>query len=230
MPQAARPSTTHLLYLHGFRSSPQSMKAQKVAARVQAQHPGVTWWCPQLPPSPAEAMAQLEQGVADWPNASMAVVGSSLGGFYARWLGLRLNCRAALLNPAVFPARDLAKYIGEQTSWHDPHERFFFQPKFVDQLRAMETEIAERAARQAASPETLFAIVAQGDELLDWREMLAFCAGGQTLLLPGSDHAISDFDQHIDALFEFLWPPRSTAARVAAPPMGLIPPWGGPAA
>ena len=47
---------THLLYLHGFRSSPQSMKARLVAERVARHHPGVQWWCPQLPPSPAEAV------------------------------------------------------------------------------------------------------------------------------------------------------------------------------
>jgi predicted esterase YcpF (UPF0227 family) len=46
--------------------------------------------------------------------------------------------------------------------------------------------------------------VARGDEVLDWREMQAFCAGGQVRLLPGSDHAISDFDAHIDAVFDFL--------------------------
>ncbi|EWS63407.1 putative esterase [Hydrogenophaga sp. T4] len=40
--------------------------------------------------------------------------------------------------------------------------------------------------------------------MLDWREMVAFCAGGALRLLPGSDHAISDFDDHIDAIFEFL--------------------------
>ena len=204
MPNPARPSTTHLLYLHGFRSSPQSMKAQKVAARVQARHPAVVCWCPQLPPSPATAIALLEQGVADWPSERMVVVGSSLGGFYARWLGLRLGCRAALLNPAVHPARDLEAFVGEQTSWHDPDQRFLFEPVFVDQLRAMETEIAEGAASAATSTESLFAIVAQGDEVLDWQEMVDFCAGGETTVLPGSDHAISDFDQHIDALFNFL--------------------------
>ncbi len=204
MPHPAQFSTTHLLYLHGFRSSPQSMKAQKVAARVRAQHPAVLWWCPQLPPSPAEAITLLQQGTADWPRERMAVVGSSLGGFYARWLGLRIGCRAALLNPAVHPARDLARYIGEQTSWHDPTERFFFQPAFVDQLRAMEAEIDAWATAPATSAESLFAIVAQGDEVLDWREMVGFCAGGQTRLLPASDHAISDFDQHTDALFQFL--------------------------
>jgi predicted esterase YcpF (UPF0227 family) len=60
---------THLLYLHGFRSSPLSAKAQKVAARVQARNPGVTWWCPQLPPSPRQAMDGVMQGIAGWPRA-----------------------------------------------------------------------------------------------------------------------------------------------------------------
>jgi len=197
-------TTTHLLYLHGFRSSPQSMKAQKVAARMAAQHPGVVWWCPQLPPSPAAAMALVSQGTAHWPRATMAVVGSSLGGFYARWLALQTGCRAVLLNPAVYPARDLGRYIGEQTHWHDPQQNFFFQPGYVDELRTLEADIARLAAQQPTTPAQQFAIVAQGDEVLDWREMQAFCAGGGLRLLPGSNHGISDFDDHIDAVFDFL--------------------------
>lgn len=199
-----RATTTHLLYLHGFRSSPQSMKAQKVAARMRAQHPGVVWWCPQLPPSPREALELVTRGIQNWPRGTMAVVGSSLGGFYARWLSLRTGCRSVLLNPAVFPARDLAKYIGEQTPWHDPQERFFFEPAFVGELQAQQDDIARLAPLHPATPWRQFAIVAKGDEVLDWREMQAFCAGGTIRLLEGSDHAISDFDDHIDDLFAFL--------------------------
>lgn len=199
-----RAATTHLLYLHGFRSSPQSMKAQKVAARVRTEHPGVVWWCPQLPPSPAAAMALVMQATAHWPRDSMAVVGSSLGGFYARWFSLQTGCPAVLLNPAPFPARDLSAYIGEQTAWHDPEERFFFQPGFVDELRVQQADIQRLAARQPAKPEALFAIVSEGDEVLSWREMHSFCKGGTVRLLEGSDHAISDFDGHIDAVFQFL--------------------------
>jgi len=163
------PETTHLLYLHGFRSSPQSVKAQKVAKRVHTQHPRVTWWCPQLPPSPAAATRLIREGTAAWPRGQMAVVGSSLGGFYARWLALQTGCRAVLLNPAVHPSRDLAQYIGEQTAWHDQQERFFFEPAFVDELRALETDIQRLAPQNPATPQRQFAIVAQGDEVLDWR-------------------------------------------------------------
>ncbi len=189
--------TTHLLYLHGFRSSPQSAKARLMAERVHEQHPSVTWWCPQLPPSPAEAAALIEQGTADWPAEHMAVVGSSLGGFYATWLAQRRGCRAVVLNPAVDPARDLAAHIGEQTAWHDPAERFFFRPEYIDQLRTLH-------AGPLHQPERFFAVIAKGDELLDWREMTARYAGASIRLLEGSDHGLSDFDQHIDTVLAFL--------------------------
>ncbi len=189
--------TTHLLYLHGFRSSPQSTKARMTAARVAAEHPGVTWWCPQLPPSPREAMALIGRGIADWPADRMAVVGSSLGGFYATAVAERQGCRAVLLNPAVDPARDLSAHIGEQTAWHSPEDRFFFRPEYIDELRTLQTGPITRPGRY-------FAVIAKGDELLDWREMTARYPGAAIRLLEGSDHALSDFDQHLDAVLAFL--------------------------
>lgn len=188
---------THLLYLHGFRSSPQSAKARQMAARMAACHPDVTWWCPQLPPSPREAVAMVMDGVAGWPSHRMAVVGSSLGGFYATHVAQTRGCKAVVLNPAVDPARDLAKYIGEQTSWHDPNERFFFEPRFVDELRAL-------AHGPLKDPGRYFAVIAKGDEVLDWREMTGRYPGARVKLLQASDHALSDFDEHIDEVFAFL--------------------------
>ena len=91
-----------------------------VAHRAAQNHPSVTWWCPQLPPSPRDAVAMVMAGIDGWPCERMAVVGSSLGGFYATHVAEATGCKAVLLNPAVHAARDLAKYVGEQTSWHDP--------------------------------------------------------------------------------------------------------------
>jgi hypothetical protein len=191
------PRATHLLYLHGFRSSPQSAKARQVAARVRVQHPGVTWWCPQLPPSPRLAMAQVLQGIGGWPREAMAVVGSSLGGFYATWVAETTGCRAVLLNPAVDPARDLARYIGEQVAWHDPQQHFYFAPAFVDELHAL-------ACGPVRHPENYLAVIAKGDEVLNWREMAGRYPGARIKLLEGGDHALGDFDAHIDEVFAFL--------------------------
>ena len=190
-------STTHLLYLHGFRSSPQSAKARQVAGWVQNHHPDVRWWCPQLPPSPRAAIQMVGDGTRDWPSASMAVVGSSLGGFYATQVAENRDCKAVLLNPAVNPARDLAKYIGEQTAWHAPEEHFFFEPQFVDELRELELHRIGR-------PENYFAIIAKGDEVLDWREMTGRYPGARIKLLEGGDHALSDFDPHMAEIMDFL--------------------------
>ena len=167
-----------------------------MAAIVQKCHPGIDWWCPQLPPSPRLAMQAIREGIAHWP-ASMAVVGSSLGGFYATAVAEEKSCKAVLLNPAVHPARDLAKYIGELTDWHDPQERFYFTPEFIDELRALEAGPLKQA-------ENYLAIIAKGDEVLSWREMAGRYLGANLRLLEGSNHALSDFDQHLPEILEFL--------------------------
>jgi predicted esterase YcpF (UPF0227 family) len=187
---------THLLYLHGFRSSPQSTKARVMAAWVQQQRPDLHWWCPQLPPSPAEAMQMLFEGLANWPARQTGVVGSSLGGFYATTVAERLGCRAVLLNPAIDPARDLAKYIGETTAWHSD-ERFFFRPEFIDELRAIEPGELTRLERY-------FAVIAKGDEVLSWVEMSSRYSGCKIKLIEGGDHALSDFGEHLPEVLAFL--------------------------
>jgi predicted esterase YcpF (UPF0227 family) len=126
----------------------------------------------------------------------MAVIGSSLGGFYATVVHNERGCRAVMLNPAVHPARDLAKHIGEQVAWHDPSERFFFRPEYVDELRALDRP-------GLRDPSKVYALIAKGDEVLDWREMVARFPGATVNLLEGSDHAITGFAKHMDDVLGF---------------------------
>jgi predicted esterase YcpF (UPF0227 family) len=192
-------AVTHLLYLHGFRSSPHSTKARQFADWVREHRPDLIWWCPQLPPSPSEAVALLEHGCLDWPKQRTAVIGSSLGGFYATVLVERWGCRAVLLNPAVNPARDLTAQIGESRSWHDDAP-FFFRPEFIDELRAMAPTAITRHERYLA-------VIAEGDEVLDWREMHARYAGCAMRVLPrdteGSDHTLSGFEDQMPEVLAF---------------------------
>ncbi len=203
-PLPQRPS--HLLYLHGFASSPRSAKARQTQARLQQlQQPGlppVQWLCPQLPPSPRQALAcalDLVRGVAP---QGLALIGSSLGGFYATWLAEHLGCRAALLNPAVHPARDLAAHLGEQPAWHDPESRFVFTAEHVRELRAFELT---PPPQPLPHPERFLAVVARDDEVLDWREMVARYAGASLRVVDDGGHALHDYAQrHCDAVLEFL--------------------------
>jgi hypothetical protein len=144
-------------------------------------------------------MALVERGIAGWP-ASSAVVGSSLGGFYATVVAEspgRRGWRAVLINPAVDPARDLAAYIGEQTAFHTPEERFFFRAEFIAELKALAPGALSGRARYLP-------ILATGDELLSCQEMAARFAGEPLRVVQGSDHALSDFDEHLPTLLKHL--------------------------
>ncbi len=135
--------------------------------------------------------------ISSWPTQQAAVIGSSLGGFYATHVAQTLGCRAALLNPAVFPARDLASHIGQQTTWQNPQDSFFFRAEYIDELKTLTHAHLSDLSRYCA-------VIAKGDEVLDWREMTARYAGARIKLLNGGDHALSDFDEHIDEMLDFL--------------------------
>ena len=197
---------SHLLYLHGFRSSPQSAKARLTERWMSGHAPDVRFWCPQLPPSPEAAMSLVfdelgrwvdELGGADLAPRSIGIIGSSLGGFYATVVAERLGCRAVLLNPAVEPARDLAAWIGEVQAWHSD-ERFVFDASHVEALGRLRPAAITR-------PDRYFAVIARGDEVLDWREMSARYAGCRVKLLEGGDHALGDYGPaHLPEVMAFL--------------------------
>ena len=127
--------------------------------------------------------------------ASLAVIGSSLGGFYATAIAEATGCRAVLLNPAVRPARGLAAHVGPQTSWHS-EDQFEFLPGYIDELTELEVASITR-------PERYFLLAATGDEVLDWREMVAHYPGARQRVIEGSDHGLSDFSRYIDEVLAF---------------------------
>ncbi len=141
-------------------------------------------------------MAEVFSTIDSWPHERMAVIGSSLGGFYATAVAERTGCRAVLLNPAVEPARDLADQVGEATAWHSA-ERHVFKTEYIDELRALTVTAPTR-------PERYFVIIAKGDEVLSWREMRGRYRGSPTTLLEGGDHALSGFDDHLVDVLRFV--------------------------
>jgi predicted esterase YcpF (UPF0227 family) len=183
-----------LLYLHGFRSSPSSFKARMLAERMAALGRADAFACPALPVSPREAIEQVESRWSLGPDDTL--VGSSLGGCYATRLAERHGCRAVLLNPAIRPAAGLAAWLGPQTMYHDPSASFVLEPRHLDELREIQVAAISR-------PERYLLVAATGDELLDWREMVAFYAGARHRVIEGSDHGLSDFAEHLDAVLEF---------------------------
>ncbi len=185
----------NILYVHGFRSSPQSMKARLMAAHFAAtKHRFV---CPQLPASPAAAMALACEFIEDRGDAARdwALIGSSLGGYYATWLAERYGCRAALLNPAVMAVEDLSGYVGELTMYHSG-EPFEWRAEYLHELQALRVD-------QITRPERYLLLAATGDEVLDWKQMRDHYPGAKQHIIEGSDHAISEFVDYVDEVADF---------------------------
>jgi hypothetical protein len=86
--------------------------------------------CPTLPASPRVAAEVALAAVQCLPAGELALIGSSLGGYYATWLAERIGCRAALLNPAIHPARDLQAHVGRQPVYFSDDE-IDFRPEYL---------------------------------------------------------------------------------------------------
>ena len=195
-----------ILYLHGFRSSPKSFKAQLLAQAMKDRGLGNEWVCPQLPASPQRAIELanhlLEQHLghaAPAGDSRLTIMGSSLGGYYANSLAEHWKCRAVVLNPAVYAARDLATQVGEHTQYHSD-DPFIFRREYVD-------ELAEMAVGKPSHPERYLLVAAKGDEVLDWQEMVAWYAGCRQRVLEGSDHGLSDFADYLPEVLDFALAP-----------------------
>ena len=184
----------HVLYLHGFRSSPRSFKARVIAGRMEAAGRAGQLICPQLPASPKQAI-ELALHLVEGKTDNLAIIGSSLGGFYATWLAERLGCRAALINPAVDPLHNLSQHVGVTTQFHSD-EPFEFKQEYVD-------ELADLYAPAITRPGRYYLLAATGDEVLDYRAMVARYAGARQHVIQGSDHAVSEFERYADEVLEF---------------------------
>jgi len=192
-------ASTLVVYLHGFRSSPNSSKAVKTKEAIKAlstmSNP-IHWYCPQLLASPKQSMDMVIEYIQANPFDRLIVIGSSLGGFYANYLAERYQCKAVTLNPAVRAPRELAPHVGVMTAY-DSDEPFDFRPEYIDELCALQVE-------RLARPENYFLIAAKGDELLDWKEMVDFYSGAQQLVLEGSDHGISEYSEYLPQVMRFI--------------------------
>jgi len=181
-----------LIYIHGFNSAPGSFKARLVGERLRALGCANDYCVPELPHHPAAAMALLRDVVGKNPDA--ALIGSSLGGYYATWLAEHHGLRTVLVNPAVRPYELLRGYLGPQKNLYTGAE-YELTAQHIDELKALEVE--------AITPEHYFLITRTGDETLDYRQAVEKYRGVRQWVIPGGDHGFGDFADYLDAALAF---------------------------
>jgi hypothetical protein len=184
-----------LVYLHGFISSPQSRKAVMLGDYLRNVVSGIRYVVPEMHHRPLRAIEQVEAAVKGVAAEDLTFVGSSLGGFYATVMAERLGCRAALLNPAVHPHLHFGRYLGPQQNLYTA-ESFELTMDHVDALRALDPP-------GITKPERYWLFVETGDEVLDYREAVAFYEGALHSVTRGGDHTLTSFPEHVPDIVEW---------------------------
>jgi predicted esterase YcpF (UPF0227 family) len=184
-----------LIYIHGFNSAPSSFKARITGERMRALGREGEYLVPALPHRPAEAMTLLRNLIERHPGA--ALIGSSLGGYYATWLAEHYASpalRVALVNPAVRPYELLQGYLGPQKNLYTG-AAYELTVQHVEELKALDVA--------SITPERYLLLTRTGDEVLDYRLGVEKYRGARQWVIPGGDHGFGDFENYLDAVLAF---------------------------
>jgi|SRR5690554_1488312 len=184
-----------LIYLHGFQSSTNSYKAQRVEAYLQQHQPTISYYCPQIPDVPTQAIAFLDALLAEFSQQERRIylIGSSLGGFYAAWLADKYRCKAVLVNPAMNAPELLDDYLGEHIN-----------PYTANRYTLSHEELEALSAVSLASimhPEYYWVLLQMADEVLDATIASRFFYPCRCLIEPGGDHTFQNFERYLPAIF-----------------------------
>lgn len=184
-----------LIYIHGFNSAPNSFKARLVGERMRALGREGDYLVPELPHRPAAAIALLRELLKAHPGA--ALIGSSLGGYYATHLAEQDNhmaLRVALVNPAVKPYTLLRGYLGPQKNIYTG-AAYELTAQHIFELQ--ELEVA------GITPARYMLLTRTGDEVLDYRDAVEKYRGARQRIIPGGDHGFGDFADYLDEVLAF---------------------------
>ena len=186
-----------IVYLHGFLSSPQSRKARQTSAFAASRGLADNLLIPCLNQSPADNLNRLQRQLDERADRQqLALIGSSLGGFYATCLAEHYRAPAVLVNPAVRPHQRWHEYLGSHRNYHND-EIYTVTRAHVEQLERL-------CPAQPARPDNYLVFLQRQDEVLDYRQALDYYGPAQCRVRDDGNHAYAEFEQELPATFDFL--------------------------
>lgn len=190
----------NILYIHGFNSSPLSIKAEQTRLYFHENFPEVNFVCPQLATSPNEVISQLELIIESSNSDVWFLMGSSLGGYFSTYLANKYKFPAVLVNPAITPFNLLENYIGEQKN---PYTNTVYQvtEQHMIDLKAIE----QNAPRFDDEQKNNYLVMVQtGDEVLDYQQAVEKFQHCHLIVEQGGDHSFIGFDEKLPMITDFL--------------------------
>ena len=189
-----------IIYLHGFQSSPMSKKGQQLQQYcTTVEHADVH--LPDLNKPPKHVLRDISKLIESLPLDHVALVGSSLGGFYATYLVAKYGCPAVLINPAMQPWQLFEDLFGIEQIPLKVTDSWTLD---ADQLQQLQS-IADTKLKHA---DKILVLLQRGDEVLDYRQAQRYYNAAQpsALILTDADgnHAMDDFEEKLPFVLRFL--------------------------
>lgn len=196
----------HIIYLHGFLSSPKSAKATETLDYFTKYHPEVPLHIPTLSGKPSSAVKVVEQVIhgivssndtdKDTPFNDLRFVGSSMGGYLSTYFVETFGGKAVLINPAVEPFKLLSEYFGEHINPYT-NELFDVDQGSVEQLIELNRPVLANDPKYLVYLQT-------GDETLDYRLAKAKYGVERCVIEDGGNHSFVGFRNHLRSIADFL--------------------------
>ncbi len=190
-----------ILYLHGFASSARGTKA-RLFCSLTCNEPIYAPTLSTLPDLAIESLCGLIEMLrqsSDPALCDVKLVGSSLGGYYARYLASRYGLRAVLINPAMRPYERLREALGQMMHYAD-QSRFEWNETHLRALRRYDLGTLQEGER-------LLVLLQKGDELLDYREAQSMLKGASIVIEEGGSHAFEGIERHLGTISDFFHTP-----------------------
>lgn len=184
-----------LIYLHGFLSSPDSVKAQKVKSYLEVHHPDIRLHIPALSFEPDEAIAQVGELIALESRSNVGLVGSSLGGYYSLYCANKFGLATAMINPALKPYLLLEDYLG-------PNQNMYTGKVYELQKHHMQ-DLLRYKTLSPSNPESIYILTQTGDETLDYHEALEILPTSPFWIQYGGNHEFSGFEWVVPSIVNF---------------------------
>jgi predicted esterase YcpF (UPF0227 family) len=194
----------HLVYLHGFLSSPQSVKAQSTLAFAKQHFPSLNVHIPELPGDISKAVGIIDNLLCTLPINRTGFIGSSMGGYlstyciekYASKANICSLPKAVLINPAVEPFTLLADYMGQHRNPYT-NEVFYVKPPHITMLKRL-------YVNTFGDPLRYKVLLQKEDETLDYKLAAKKYARSALTIEDGGDHSFVNYESHLPDIFRFL--------------------------
>lgn len=179
-----------ILYLHGFSSAGSTGTATNLRNHLFADY-GVTVVSPDIPVSPAEAIALLNRIVAD--EQPDLIIGTSMGAMYAETLRghLRICVNPSFHMAKMLTFKHLNKNVDFQNKRQDGAKQFKVDKKMVAEFKDIETKLTLKGIT-AEDKALVWGIFGKDDPMVNCRDEFKKAYGTDQMIVIEGEHSLTD--------------------------------------